>query len=303
MNGVFYVLLLFFWSTSWIAIAWQAGNVPSLVSIFYRFAFAGGIFMTALLITRRLRPSSITDHGFYILQGVLLFCLNFMGFYLATSYIASGLVALVMSSAIVMNAINSRMFYGQTLSRQIQVAIVFGLAGLCLVFMKDIAVTHDLDTIKGVALALLGTLSFSFGNMVSVRNSRKDVDLVTATAWAMCYGALATFALIQIMGFSLEWDSSLRYIGALIFLALGASIGGFTLYLRLLTKIGAAKAAYVLVVTPVIALAFSAVFEGYQWEMNTFLGFGLVMAGNVLVLRGTRRQKSRPEKFHRAAVE
>jgi len=71
----------------------------------------------------------------------------------------------------------------------------------------------------------------------------------------------------------------------------------------LLTKIGAAKAAYVLVVTPVIALAFSAVFEGYQWEMNTFLGFGLVMAGNVLVLRGTRRQKSRPEKFHRAAVE
>lgn len=303
MNGIFYVLLLFFWSTSWIAIAWQAGNVPSLVSIFYRFAFAGGIFMTALLITRRLRPSSITDHGFYILQGLLLFCLNFVGFYLATSYIASGLVALVMSSAIVMNAINSRIFYGQTLSRQTQMATVLGLAGLCLVFMKDIAASHDLDTIKGVAMAILGTSCFSLGNMVSVRNSRKNVDLVTATAWAMCYGALATFGLIQIMGFSLEWDSSPRYIGALTFLVLGASIGGFTLYLRLLTKIGAAKAAYVLLVTPVIALAFSAAFEGYQWEMNTFLGFGLVMAGNVLVLRGTRKQKPQPEKFHQAAVD
>lgn len=286
MNLMFFLLILFFWGTSWIAIAWQAGDVPALVSIFYRFAFAGSIFMATLVACRRLQPSSVTDHTFFMLQGLLLFCLNFVGFYQATFYISSGLVALVMSSTIVLNGINARLFYGQTLSRQTMIAAAFGLVGLAVVFFRDISVQCDSDTIKGILLAVLGTCSFSLGNMVSLRNSLKKIDLSTATAWAMCYGALATLGLIQVMGVSLVWDSSLRYVGALTFLVLGASIGGFTLYLRLLTLIGAAKAAYVLVVTPTIALILSSVFEGYQWNVNTVSGLCLVMAGNMMVLRG-----------------
>lgn len=244
--------------------------------------------MVVLRVCRRLQPVSLKDHFFFMLQGLLLFCLNFVGFYLATFYIPSGLVALVMSSAIVINGVNSRLFYGQPLSRQTLIAIVFGLGGLGVVFFKEIALSYDPDTIKGVVLAVLGTCSFSLGNMVSVRNNLEKVDLATATAWAMCYGSLATLVLIQIMGFPLVWDSSLRYIGALAFLVLGASIGGFTLYLRLLTIIGATQAAYVLVVTPVIALAFSTAFEGYQWQANTVYGLCFVMAGNIMVLRSMR---------------
>lgn len=281
-----FLLILCFWGISWIAIAWQAGDVPSLVSIFYRFAFAGAIFMAALLVRRRLQPSSLTDHAFFMLQGLLLFCLNFIGFYFATIYIASGLVALVMSSTIVLNGINSRFFYGDTLSRKTVMAAGFGLGGLALVFLKDISISYDADTIKGIILAVLGTCSFSLGNMVTIRNNMKNIDLATSTAWAMCYGSLATLGLIQIMGFSFAWDPSVRYIGALVFLVLGASIGGFTLYLRLLTVIGPTKAAYILIVTPMIALIISSVFEGYQWQMNTFCGLCLVMAGNIMMLGG-----------------
>ncbi|MCP4718635.1 MAG: DMT family transporter [Desulfobacteraceae bacterium] len=288
MNIIFFLLILCFWGISWIAIAWQAGDVPSLVSIFYRFAFAGVIFMAALLACRRLQPSSLNDHAFFILQGLLLFCLNFIGFYLATLYIASGLVALVMSSTIVLNGVNSYFFYSHTLSRRSIIAAAFGLCGLGLVFLKDISISYDFDMIKGILLAMLGTCSFSLGNMVTVRNNMKNIDLATSTAWAMCYGSLATLGLIKIMGFSLVWDSSVRYIGALIFLVLGASIGGFTLYLRLVTKVGPTKAAYVLIVTPMIAIIISSIFEGYQWHMNTFYGFCLVMAGNIMVLRGDR---------------
>ncbi len=67
-----FLLILCFWGISWIAIAWQAGDVPSLVSIFYRFAFAGAIFMAALLVRRRLQPSSLTDHAFFMLQGLFI---------------------------------------------------------------------------------------------------------------------------------------------------------------------------------------------------------------------------------------
>ncbi len=285
MNVVFFLLILFFWSSSWIAIAWQAGDVPALVSIFYRFVFAGILFLAALRGSRRLQPSSPGDHLFFMLQGLLLFCLNFVGFYLATRYIASGLVALVMSGAIVLNGINARLFFGQPFGRKMAAATALGLCGLGVVFFRDVVVSLELDTLKGILLAALGTCSFSLGNMVSIRNSRNQIDLSTATAWAMCYGALFTLVLIRIMGFSMVWDSSLRYLGALAFLVLGASIGGFTLYLRLLTRVGAARAAYVLVLTPVIALFISGVFEGYQWQMNNVYGLCLVMAGNMMVLK------------------
>ena len=285
MNVAFFVLILFFWSTSWIAIAWQAGDVPALVSIFYRFVFAGILFLVTLRFCGRLQPSSRRDHLFFMLQGLLLFCLNFVGFYLATRYIASGLVAVVMSGAIVLNGINARLFFGQPFSRKMAAATAFGLCGLGVVFFRDIVVTVDVNTIKGIVLAVLGTCSFSLGNMVSIRNSRNNIDLSTATAWAMCYGSLFTLVLIRIMGFSMVWDPSLRYVGALVFLVLGASIAGFSLYLRLLTRVGAARAAYVLVVTPVIALLISAAFEGYQWQMNNFYGLCLVMAGNIMLLR------------------
>ena len=48
---------------------------------------------------------------------------------------------------------------------------------------------------------------------------------------------------------------------------------------------GPDRAAYAHVAAPVVALAVSTVFEGYQWTALAAAGIGLALGGNIIVLR------------------
>jgi drug/metabolite transporter (DMT)-like permease len=64
----------------------------------------------------------------------------------------------------------------------------------------------------------------------------------------------------------------------------------FACYLALLDAIGPARAGYIGVMVPIVALGLSAVFEGYRWHATVWLGVILSLAGSVLMLpRGRLR--------------
>jgi len=91
-----------------------------------------------------------------------------------------------------------------------------------------------------------------------------------------------------------SFDASVGYIASLAFLAVFGSIVAFLAYLTLLKKAGAGPASYTSVVTPVVAMLFSTLFEGYRWSLPGVIGVALAVAGNVLVLRAPRpRQTTR----------
>ena len=77
----------------------------------------------------------------------------------------------------------------------------------------------------------------------------------------------------------------------LLFLAFFGSVLGFGAYLKILGKIGADKASYVNILTPVIALSLSTLFENYLWGLQNFLGFLLVIVGNIIIKDNTIKIK------------
>ena len=81
---------------------------------------------------------------------------------------------------------------------RIVLAATLGACGLLLLFSHDVAVGLGPGTLKGIGLAVLGTMLFSLGNMASRRNSAAGLSPVTANAWGMSYGALALLALIGV---------------------------------------------------------------------------------------------------------
>lgn len=281
MIAISFIATVLIWGTTWIAIALQVGPVPVLVSVFYRFALAGILFLVFLAITGRLRIPDRKDQPWLIAQALCLFSLNFICFYSAANYIPSGLISIIFSLATIFNALNARLLFRDKISGQTMVASLLGISGLALLFGPDILRAENADTMQGVALATLGTLFFSLGNMVSRRNSQAGLTPVTANAWAMGYGALIMLALIALAGTPIVLPNSATYLGALIYLATFGSIIGFTTYLYLVAKIGSAKAAYATVLFPIIALAISTVYEGYQWEWTGLLGLALALTGNL----------------------
>lgn len=286
MSALLYVSMIFIWGFSWISIKWQHGDVPMEVSIFYRFAIAAAVMFVVGKLWGKLQPVKRKDHAFLAFQGVCLFCCNFLAFYSATLYIPSGLVAVFMASAPVFNAFHSKLFYKTQTNANFWLGATLGLVGISLLFAGDLLQTDwSQGTLYGLLFALLGTWCFSMGNMLSIRNTKNNVQPFTATSYAMVYGCIALLFIILVRGISFEFTMTTQYIGSLLYLAIPASVLGFTFYLILVDRLGANNAAYILVITPVVALSVSAVFEDYHWTLYSTLGLVLVILGNVLTQR------------------
>ncbi|PKH05065.1 DMT family transporter [Moritella sp. Urea-trap-13] len=286
MSAILYVSMIFIWGFSWISIKWQHGDVPMEVSIFYRFAIAAMVMFIVGKLWGKLQPVKRRDHAFLALQGGCLFCCNFLAFYSATLYIPSGLVAVFMATAPVFNAFHSKLFYQTETNANFWLGATLGLAGISLLFAGDLLQTNwSQDTLYGLMFALIGTWCFSIGNMLSIRNTRNSIQPFTATSYAMVYGCVALLVIIFVRGISFEFTLTTQYIGSLLYLAIPASVLGFTCYLILVDRLGASNAAYILVITPIVALSVSAVFEDYHWTLYSTLGLVLVILGNVLTQR------------------
>ena len=286
MNLSLYLLTVLIWGTTWIALKLQLGVVEIPVSIVYRFGLAALVLFAVLLATGRLQAMGRRGHLICVAQGLCLFCVNFMCFLTASQWVPTGLIAVVFSTASVWNALNARIFFGQRIAGSVLGAGALGLLGLGLMFWPELA-AHDASpqTLLGLGLALIGTLCFSAGNMLSSVQQKAGLRPLTTNAWGMLYGALllSGYCLLRATPFGMDW--SVRYVGSLLYLVIPGSVIGFTAYLTLVGRMGAERAAYCTVLFPVVALNVSAYAEGYQWTAPALGGLVLVMLGNVLVFR------------------
>jgi drug/metabolite transporter (DMT)-like permease len=289
-----FVATVAIWGTTWLAIALQIGPVPVLTSIFYRFGLAAILLLPALAPTGRLTRLDRRGHLFVALQGLFLFSLNFVCFYNATRFIPSGLVSVVFSLATLFNAVNARLFFGEPIARRTLLAAALGVGGLAVLFAPSIrAGGLGAEAPIGLALAALGTLSFSLGNMVSRRNSKAGIPPLTANAYGMAYASVALFALLGVTGTPIVAPPNATYVAALLHLSVLGSIVGFTTYLMLVARIGSDRAAYATVMFPIIALVLSTAFEGYVFDLGTVIGLALALLGNVVAFAGVPTMRRR----------
>lgn len=286
MNISLYLLTVLIWGTTWIALKLQLGVVAIPVSIVYRFGFAALMLFAILLLSGRLQAVNRRGQLICLAQGLCLFCVNFMCFYTASQWIPSGLIAVVFSTSTLWNALNARIFFKQKVARNVLGGGALGLLGLACLFWPELAGhSASRETLIGLGLALLGTLCFSAGNMLSSLQQKAGLRPLTTNAYGMLYGAalLSLYCLFSGTPFSFEWNT--RYISSLAYLVVAGSVIGFTAYLTLVGRMGPERAAYCTVLFPVVALNISAFAEGYQWTLPALFGLALVMLGNVLVFR------------------
>ena len=96
------------------------------------------------------------------------------------------------------------------------------------------------------------------------------MPLIQSNAYSMLYGSLLIISYTGIGDIKFGFDISYSYVVSLIYLALVASVLGFGSYLKLVGNIGADKASYVNIFTPVIALLLSTLFVGLSMELGRF---------------------------------
>ncbi len=287
---ILYAIAVLSWSASWYALKLQVGVVPVQVSLFWRYALAAAIMIVWAVATRAPMRFSASTHLKFAGMGLLLFCINFALFYYASSYLASGLLSVVFSTASVFNILIAVIFLGVRPGANVYIGAILGVAGIGLMFWPIIAgQSFDQGALFGLGLCIAGTLSFCFGNLISASLQKAKISVISASTWGMGYGAVisALIAFVQGDQFIIEWTAS--YLVSLVFLAVVSSVIAFAAYLTLLGRIGSDRAGYATVVFPVIALIISSALEDYQMGATALAGLALVLVGNVFVLGRKRR--------------
>ncbi|WP_112663289.1 DMT family transporter [Microvirga flavescens] len=280
-----YAATVFLWGVSWIGIHAQLGVVAPEMSVLWRFILAAAVMWGWVLFSGLPVRFSRADHLRFVATGCCLFSFNFICFYYGGLHVPSGLLAVVFSLASIFNLILGALFFRQKIEPRVALGGIVGVVGIGLLFWPEIAGAGlNKGALTGLAFCVLGTLFFCSGNMISTVVQRRGIPLLSANAWAMTYGTGVLVLVNIVRGNAFIIEPTLKYIGSLVYLAIGASVLAFASYLTLLRRLGAARAGYATVLFPIIALAVSTALEGYVWTLAAFVGVVLALAGNVLVL-------------------
>ena len=284
-NIFLFLFVVFCWSPTWYVIKFQLGIVDPVLSVTYRFFIAALILFFFTIITKRKISFKLQDHFWFFLLGINLFSLNYILFYIANLYLISGIVAVCFSALIFMNILNERIFFQIKATYKTYLASMIGLLGLFIIFYKEIiGFTYSNKVHYGILLGIIATYFASLGNIISLRNSKNNLPIISTLSYAMLYGSIFTFIVSVILNKEIIFDISFSYITSLLFLSFVGSVLGFTLYLKLIERIGAGRAGYIGAILPVVALIISTYFENLVWNQSIILGLFLLILGAVLVI-------------------
>ena len=281
------------WGSTWLAIKFQLGVVAPEISLVYRFALAGALLATWCRATGRSLRFSLRQHGYLAALGVGMFGLNYLCVYWAEQYVTSGLVAVAFSIITFLNPIGMRLSFGTPVAGRMLVAATLGVIGVTLLFLPELQLARQGGNIAlGIALALASPVIASAGNMVAMRNNTESMAVFPSTAWGMGYGALTSAIVAMLRGVPWTFDTSAPYVLSLLYLSVAGSVLAFGAYLTLLKRVGGGPAAFVSVLSPVIAMVLSTLFEGYLWTWVAGVGVVLAVIGNYVALMPVRRRET-----------
>ena len=274
------------WGTTWIAITFQLGRAPPEASVAMRFAIASAVLFAYCRVRGLRLRFPVAVHGQLALLGLFMFCLSYLAVYRAETFLVSGLVAVGYSASPLVNLVVSRVAFGTPATRGVVVGGLLGVTGIGLVFSPELGrVQASPGVLAGALLTVGAVLASGVGNVFATRLDRLGVNVAQKMAWGMAYGSAGSALFALASGEGLSFSAAPSYLISLLYLAVFGSILAFAAYLTLLERVGAARAGYVGVMVPVVALAISGVVEGFAWGPTTFLGIAVVVAGNLVVLR------------------
>ncbi|MBT6762973.1 MAG: EamA family transporter [Prolixibacteraceae bacterium] len=279
------------WGSTWYVIKFQLGVVDPLLSVAYRFILAGIILLLFVLISGKKMKFSVKEHALMLLLGLSLFGINYWFVYKAETVLTSGLVAVIFSLIIFFNIFFNAVLLKGKIKKEVVFAAILGVSGTALLFKNEFS-SFSLNPEDYIVLlfCLGGLISASLGNILSAYKQKKNIPVLQANAFGMFYGGISMFLLVFLLGKPVTFDFSANYSLSLIYLSVLGSIVAFSTYLKLLGEIGPDRSIYIALITPVIALGISTIFEEYRWDVFALLGILLLFSGNVLALR-LKKQK------------
>ena len=282
-----YLVVVGVWGTTWIAIKSSVASIPPLTASGLRFAIAFPLL--ALIVTRTSGASLRYPKGHGKLLALVTLAYFVAPFALMNAggeAIPSGLAAVLFSSVSVFILALSVPVLGARISRRQSIGVGLALAALAALIIRQTGLDGDAHPL-GV-LALLAAAGLHATVYVVVKRDAGAISPLTLNALPMGLAGL----LLCTAGIVVEHPDPAAMtgesLGALLYLGVVASVGGFLAYFQLLRTLGPVPLSLVFVFFPVVA-QLAAVAGGERPMGAASLALlGLVLAASLLALTAQR---------------
>jgi drug/metabolite transporter (DMT)-like permease len=271
------------WGSTWLAIKVNIRYFPPLGAAGLRFVLAAAL-IAATAGRRRLPREGRPGSGFWLVLALTMIAIPYACVYWGEQFIPSGLTAVLFATYPLFVAVLAHAgVRGERLTLALLGGLACGFGGVVILFAGDLGAAGP-GALLGGTMVLLSALSSAFSTIV-VKQRLAHLDPLLINLRPMLIGGLILLA----ASFGLEtqrpWIWSSHGLLSLLYLAVFGSALAFGTYYWLLRTIPVARLAFVVYVTPLVALGLGSWLEGEPFTPQMALGTALIIGGVALARR------------------
>jgi len=273
------LVVIVVWGMNFVVIKVGLDDIPPMLLGALRFMLAA--FPAILFIKRPQLPLRwLLAYGATISLGQFAFLFSAMNVGMP-----AGLASLVLQSQAFFTLFFAALFLGERLRATNFIGLLIAAGGLLLIGMQG----DRSMTLAGFVLTICAASMWALGNIVTRKVGK--VNLVGLVVWGSLIPPIPFFALSWMLEGPQVIESALRGIGwssvlVLLYLAFGATILGYSLWSRLLSRYPANTVAPFSLLVPVVGLTSAALLLDEHLGVMQAIGALLVMLGLMINVGG-----------------
>lgn len=270
------LLIISIWGFNFIIIAWGVESMPPLLMGGLRF------LLVAILGSFFIRKPDIPWRW----MALYAFTLCFGQFSLLFSALAFGMPAGLASLVLQSQALFTLIFSVLLLKEQIKPNQILAMiiAAIGLVVIADSGQSGNM-TLLGFTLTIAAAIAWGLGNvvnrMINQRGYRANIGLVVWSSWLAMLPFFLTSYLVEGEGAITQSLLNLNCLSVVVlfYLAIAASIIGYSLWSYLLTHYPAGQVAPLTLAVPVVGMISASLLLGESMSNQQIVGITVVMIG------------------------
>lgn len=267
------------WGMNFVIIKTGLQDMPPMLMGALRFLLAA--IPAILFIKRPAIPLRwLIAYGLTISLGQFAFLFSAM-----SVGMPAGMASVVLQSQAFFTLLFAMLFLGERMRGFSLLGLLVAAGGLVLIGMQ----VDRVMTLAGFLLTLCAAASWALGNVVNRRMGK--VDLLGLVVWGSLVPPLPFLALsLWLEGPAVMSQAlaaiDLRMVLILLYLAFGATLIGYSLWGRLLSRYPASQVAPFSLLVPVVGLSSAALIAGERFDVLQLTGALLVMLGILINVCG-----------------
>ena len=284
-------LVSFFWGTTYIASKIGAENMPGLFVSGLR-QFMSGFILVAYFLIRGYQLPGWDVLKKISVQSIFMLCLANGLLTWSLEYISGGLAAIIAALVPLFIALFTVWLSKcAKITRWMVVGLVIGFAGVFTIFYDYLAQLQSKTFVFGVILALLSTLSWSFGTVYTSRQ-KPPIDILFNVGLQMLVAGILVLMVCGITGkyislADVNRDSWL----ALTYLVVFGSLVAYSAYVFVIGKLPPTQVSIYAYINPIVAVVIGWLLLSEKMNANMIIGTLITLGGVYLVNREFKKVK------------